>query len=118
MINDPEIIGEATMWDKRQNMDIVRFPYGLALVHRRSDCVAPCAIHAPTDHHMRHLPTMFRSERGLVERICSHQVGHPDPDQVTHWQQTLSPIEALTQSLHGCCEYGCCKVAIKEEDEG
>ena len=65
-------------------------------VHDRSECVSrPCAIHSRTDHHMRGWPQRWRSDRGMMERICPHGVGHPDPDDITD------------DKVHGCD--GCCK---------
>ena len=58
----------------------------------------PCCVHNPSDHHMRDWPQNYRIDTGVTERICSHGVGHPDPDQTwpkddPHW-------------IHGCD--GCC----------
>lgn len=69
-------------------------------IHSYEVCAGrPCVIHNPSSHSMRDFPTHWRSDRGLMERICSeHQVGHPDPD---------SPFESGSyQWVHGCC--GCC----------
>lgn len=58
----------------------------------------PCCVHNPSDHHMRDWPQHYRTDTKVTERICSHGVGHPDPDQTwpkddPHW-------------VHGCD--GCC----------
>ncbi len=55
----------------------------------------PCTLHNRTDHHMRQWRQHWRPDRQLMERICSHGVGHPDPD---------SPPS--TDMVHGCD--GCC----------
>lgn len=62
-----------------------------------------CVIHNPTDHAMRDLPTHWREDRGLMERICPHGVGHPDPDDLT-FQEECHPDRAA--GVHGCD--GCC----------
>jgi hypothetical protein len=73
----------------------------LTNVHRASDChPKPCPIHRPTDHHMVTWPQHYRHRierkiffrgqwvtlpgdyRNIMERICSHGVGHPDPDDL------------------------------------
>lgn len=41
-----------------------------------------CTIHNRSDHHMRHMPQEWRGDRGIMERICEHGVGHPDPDDI------------------------------------
>lgn len=60
-----------------------------------------CTIHNMSEHHMRDWPQHWRSDRGLMERICPHGVGHPDPDE---YKIHLNPAE----SIHGCD--GCCGV--------
>ena len=66
-------------------------------VHSESICKPPCAIHSMTDHCMRSFPQHWRSDRFMIERICSHGVGHPDPDQY---------FVDETAWVHGCD--GCC----------
>ncbi len=126
MIN-PIVIGLAEVWgfggqpDGRGEWDgfthdVVLFTSGIALTHTARRCDGPCAIHGPSAHHMRDLPVFYREHRGIVERICPHGVGHPDPDQVGHWQKTLSETQASAQSIHGCCEAKCCE-ALREGEE-
>jgi hypothetical protein len=64
-------------------------------VHRPWDCLGgTCWIHKPSAHHMRDWDVVWREDRQMLERLCEHGVGHPDPDQ------------PLTDWVHGCC--GCC----------
>jgi hypothetical protein len=65
-------------------------------VHDVDDCDPPCPIHAPSDHSMLAFPTHWRADRAMMERVCPHGVGHPDPDDKTD------------DRAHGCC--GCCRV--------
>lgn len=68
-------------------------------VHDESLCEGrPCVIHNPTDHEMSEWPLHWRNDRGIFERICSHGVGHPDPDQFLYW----SSIGAQHEQIHGC----------------
>lgn len=53
-----------------------------------------CCIHRPSNHSMRGWPMNWRADRGIMERICPHGIGHPDPDDPT------------TDTIHGCD--GCC----------
>jgi hypothetical protein len=55
----------------------------------------PCPIHGRTDHPLRYATQVWRSDRGVVERICEHGVGHPDPDSLPG-----------TKHMRGCD--GCC----------
>lgn len=64
-------------------------------VHGRDKCIGrSCPIHNPSDHGMILFKTHFREDRGFMERICSHGVGHPDPD------------DPFADPIHGCD--GCC----------
>lgn len=72
-------------------------------VHPREKCAGEyCVIHNPSDHHMRHWRMNWRDDRGLMERICSHGVGHPDPDSLAYFRL----LAMDWQSVHGCD--GCC----------
>ena len=68
----------------------------------------PCPWHAPSKHGMRTWPRIIRFDKyGMVERQCSHGVGHPDPDSVAFIREFIvagDPGDYL--SIHGCC--GCC----------
>ena len=80
--------------------------------HAGSQCEGQvCAIHNPSDHHMNQWPTTTRYDRfALVERICTHGVGHPDPDSLA-WQRELVERGAIPAGAyaedHGCD--GCCR---------
>ena len=78
-------------------------------VHTKQDCVGPfCCIHNPSHHHMREWPTYWLEDRYLMERICPHGIGHPDPDHIAHLSQAVQDSE----SVHGCD--GCCVQEVKE----
>lgn len=69
-------------------------------VHSATKCAGQrCTVHNPYDHHMRSFPTHLRGESPFdmsifTERICSHGVGHPDPDD---------PLAPGTHGCDGCC---------------
>jgi hypothetical protein len=72
-------------------------------VHDSLICIGrPCPIHNRTEHHMSHWPIHWRGDRGILERLCEHGIGHPDPDQFQYWEETGQEW----QSVHGCD--GCC----------
>ena len=73
----------------------------LIYVHPRGLCQDPtaCVIHEPSDHHMIGWKTHWRGDRGLMERICPHDIGHPDPDHLDYSNEQ-------TDGVHGCD--GCC----------
>ena len=83
--------------------------YGLVMmVHDYIiDCTADgCPIHAPSSHSMRQFKRLWRADRALMERICPHNVGHPDPDDIAYKKKTRGAVYAHNEAVHGCD--GCC----------
>lgn len=67
--------------------------------HPRKTCWGYwCPIHYPSPHHMVAWSQNWRGDHGLMERICPHGVGHPDPDDHKAMDQY--------EQVHGCD--GCC----------
>lgn len=62
----------------------------------------PCVIHNPSGHHMRGWRLNWRDDRGLMERMCRHGIGHPDPDDVAYRLR----LGQRGFAVHGCD--GCC----------
>jgi len=75
------------------------------VIHDRADCEPPCPFHAPSDHLMKDWTPLIR-ETALVERICPHGVGHPDPDSVAYFARHGTP----GLGMHGCD--GCCHPGV------
>jgi len=68
--------------------------------HHPSQCEGHiCSLHNRTDHSMRSFPQHWRWDRGIMERVCPHGVGHPDPDD-------YMILNGDDNGIHGCC--GCC----------
>ena len=62
--------------------------------------VAHCPWHNPSKHKMRDWPRLIRfDKRGLVERICEHGCGHPDPDSLDFMVKHFGD---QTWGIHGC----------------
>lgn len=77
----------------------------LVNVHSPDKCAGTyCPIHNPSNHHMKDWPQHWRADRRIIERICPHGVGHPDPDD---------PAAAGIHSIHGCD--GCCNPNNKQK---
>lgn len=77
----------------------------LLKTHHEAECVGEyCCIHNPSDHHMRGWPLNWREDINVMERLCPHGVGHPDPDDFAHKERIGRP----ELGVHGCD--GCCKV--------
>ena len=60
-----------------------------------------CWVHNPTPSHMVRWPVRWRAEKSTAERVCTHGIGHPDPDDVKYNQNLGRDV-----SIHGCD--GCC----------
>lgn len=70
-----------------------------------------CVIHRPSVHGMTWWAAIMREDRGyLVERICRHGIGHPDPDSLAYFFAKGDD----TAGIHGCD--GCCTRALAAFD--
>lgn len=88
----------------------------LVNIHSKDQCKSGnCVIHNPSIHEMLSWPTLFREE-GLMERVCEHGVGHPDPDSLAFFESQ----GIKNMGIHGCD--GCCTSdglsKIKETKKG
>lgn len=66
-----------------------------------------CCIHNPSAHSMSSWAQYWREDRGLMERTCSHGVGHPDPDDIAFRLEHEGLEMAYIDAIHGCD--GCCR---------
>lgn len=79
---------------------------GVLNTHPPSKCRGQyCVVHNPSDHHMRDWPLNWRADRYLMERMCAHGCGHPDPDDVA-FQRSHPVLKGRAPGSHGCD--GCC----------
>lgn len=75
-------------------------------VHPKSACEGQdCVVHHPSRHNMENWPRHLR-ETTLVERLCRHGVGHPDPDSARFLNEHGPVGSRGTWGVHGCD--GCC----------
>lgn len=63
-----------------------------------------CPIHSPSPHiqNREDWPFLWREDRGIMERICKHGIGHPDLDAADRFER----LGQDWQNVHGCD--GCC----------
>lgn len=73
-----------------------------------------CCVHGPSKHHMVDWPTHWRDDRKLMERICPHGIGHPDPDDIAFKRRHYGDEVAHTEAVHGCD--GCCARFVGDSD--
>lgn len=77
-------------------------------VHDPALCAGQvCVLHNRTKHKMRGWPQHWRSDRRIMERLCPHGAGHPDPDQWDRMVEVIGEDEARAEFVHGCD--GCCR---------
>jgi len=73
------------------------------IFHAPASCAgSACAIHNPSAHHMRDWPINAR-ESTLIERVCPHGIGHPDPDSLAYFKRRGWD----GYGVHGCDN--CCR---------
>lgn len=70
-------------------------------IHDLEACAGQaCSIHNPSEHALNAAPLYWRGH--VMERICPHGIGHPDPDDLDWRRRTGQPANGV----HGCD--GCC----------
>ena len=68
--------------------------------HDEGTCLGRyCTVHNRSDHPMRDFPQNWRWDRNLMERVCPHGIGHPDPDEIY--------LSRDGRDIHGCCGICC-----------
>lgn len=75
-------------------------------VHKRTvDCdIDGCAIHNPSYHPLSDAKQYMRVDKGyLIERICDHGVGHPDPDSASFMAKNGWGKGIWIHGCDGCC---------------
>lgn len=99
-------------WDRDKNprrpgQEVLKF---FRNVHSDTQCEGQwCVMHNPSPHHMWSWPITLRNT-GLMERVCEHNVGHPDPDSLAWLDRNYERERGTDSGLwsHGCD--GCCRV--------
>lgn len=73
-------------------------------VHPKKGCTGTCYIHNKSRHPLRHAPLKINMETGMIERMCEHNIGHPDVDYLRARQESGEDISFM--GIHHCD--GCC----------
>lgn len=70
------------------------------ITHPKGDCGSDvCVVHNPSVNHMMGWKTYIRVDRDcLVERICPHDIGHPDIDSLRFFLDRGND----SMGVHGC----------------
>jgi len=79
------------------------------VTHPEGACAGEhCSVHGPSDHALNTAPLNWRSDRHLMERICKHGIGHPDPDDLEYKKKIYGEnYDNYAFGVHGCD--GCCR---------
>jgi hypothetical protein len=79
--------------------------------HTRSKCRGQvCIFHNPTEHKMRDWPMNLRTDpwaAPLIERMCIHGTGHPDPDSVAYMDKSWGYSSETGKKYYGYGIHGC-----------
>lgn len=71
--------------------------------HKRDQCAGEfCCLHNPSDHPLKDAQLNWRADRGIMERICEHGIGHDDLDDLAFRRK----MGVESSGIHGCD--GCC----------
>lgn len=72
--------------------------------HAPGECSGSfCAIHHPSNHPLKDAPMRWRDDRGILERVCVHLVGHDDPDDLAH-RERVGREHSGDHGCDGCCQ--------------
>jgi hypothetical protein len=101
-------------WDLLGNVHVAEGHFGIQVgqtvlkTHGPDVCRGEfCCIHNPSRHKLSAAPLNWRADRALMERVCSHGFGHPDPDDLAHKKRILGDrYSGYAFESHGCD--GCC----------
>lgn len=77
--------------------------------HGEGECAGEWCCIKPSTHRLSRAPLNWRSDRRLMERMCPHGVGHPDPDGL----EAMDSAVLWAEWLHGCD--GCCGIGVDRE---
>lgn len=82
------------------------------VTHEPGECAGEwCTIHRPSPASESVGYRHWRWDRGIMERICEHGIGHYDYDQEEFHIKLLGKAGAKAQAVHGCD--GCCRKDYK-----
>lgn len=76
-------------------------------VHKRNiGCdIDGCAIHNPSYHPLSDAKQLIRTDKYmLIEDICKHGVGHPNPDSASFISKKIGYTSIWVHGCDGCCQ--------------
>lgn len=95
--NEPIIIKDGHVREDGLELNTLENSNVRLWTHPRGTCWGEwCTIHKRSRHTMRAFPQLWRDDIAIMERICPHGIGHPDPDEINKRHR-----------VHGCD--GCCR---------
>lgn len=72
-------------------------------IHDIFVCRRPCPIHnTASDHLLNKAPMIWNEDRGLIMRMCSHGIQHPDYDSALYYY-SVNLNNANVHACDGCC---------------
>lgn len=81
--------------------------------HAVDECAGTwCAIHKPQPGPWQEWPRMWREDRGIMERVCPHGVGHPIAEMYDWAIENNRGFDLI----HGCCAECVCSPRAAKRD--
>lgn len=89
-------------------MDLITLLDGRVMqVHPPQACRGQtCCVHNPSEHPLRTAALTWNALTATMNRVCSHGLVHPDPDDIAFKERTLGPSDVWGYGVHTCD--GCC----------
>jgi hypothetical protein len=86
---------------------------------RKQGAPKGCVLHKPTPHKLTGSKQILRRST-LIEDVCSHGIGHPNPDSARflNWRDGYDPDKGswFTHGCDGCCGPIKTKVSLPKYD--
>lgn len=109
--DDDEALYYAQLEDRLSSYDLYSMPSGTVMrTHGVAHCgnfeggeQQACTLHNPSEHHMCDWPLSLSEDfPTLMQRTCTHGLGHPDPDSVAYFRRCGIPGIGV-HTCDGCC---------------
>lgn len=62
-----------------------------------------CCLHKPSKHNLSEAPLRWNDNQRLMERLCPHGLGHPDPDGLAA-ERRIGRDPVAAHDCDGCCD--------------
>ncbi len=102
-----QLAGRPSASSSTPNSKGLGMSHNAVTIHPPQRCAGfHCPWHNPSDHHITTWMRVIRTDRNnLMERVCPHGIGHPDPDSL-EWLRRIGVRDDGVHSCDRCCQKG------------